>query len=104
MRYAGKIVLLVIFLTPFLASGYSQMNQEKSVQAFVQSFLARLGDHKFETLDADFAPKARVVVTRQRENQWVNTYQTAEEWLAGLKRNPRFGQFGLWFGRPGPAG
>jgi hypothetical protein len=60
---------------------------EKTVQAFVEDFLLRLGDHKFETIDADLAPKAIVVITRQRDNQWTNTYQTAEEWLAGLKRN-----------------
>jgi hypothetical protein len=32
-----------------------------------------------------FAPKATMVVVRQRDGQWTTTHQTAEEWLAGLK-------------------
>jgi len=62
--------------------------EEKAVQAAVESFLTRLGDHQYDTLDADFTPKAIIVVSRQRDGQWTNSYQTAEEWLAGLKKNP----------------
>jgi hypothetical protein len=61
---------------------------DKAIQGFVEDFLLRLGDRKLETIEADLAPKAIVVITRQRDGQWTNTYQTAEEWLAGLKRNP----------------
>jgi hypothetical protein len=29
-----------------------------------------------------------IVVARQRDGQWSNTFQTGEEWLAALRRNP----------------
>ena len=54
----------------------------------VESFLLHLGDHEYDAVEKDFAPKGLVVVTRQRDGQWVNSYQTAEEWLTGLRRNP----------------
>jgi len=66
----------------------AQGTDEKAIQTFVESFLTRLGNHELATLDADFTPRALIVVTRQRDGQWVNSYQTAEEWLAALKRNP----------------
>jgi hypothetical protein len=28
------------------------------------------------------------VVTRDRNGEWTNSYQTGDEWLAGLRRNP----------------
>ena len=68
--------------------GYGQSSEEQSIQKFVEDFLLRLGDHHYDTLAADFAPNALIVVTRQRDNQWVNSYQPATEWLAGLKKNP----------------
>jgi imidazolonepropionase-like amidohydrolase len=61
---------------------------EQAIVDVVESFLLHLGDHQYEAVEKDFAPKGLVVVTRQRDGQWVNSYQTAEEWLAGLRRNP----------------
>ena len=84
MRNIMTLLLLATFVPPL----FGQTSDEKAVQALIESFLLRLGDHRFETLGTDFAPKAIIVVTRQRDGQWVNTYQTAEEWLAGLKQNP----------------
>ena len=81
-------ILIVLILAGFAAPGFGQAREEKTVQSLIEGFLLRLGDHKFETLAADFTPKAIIVVTRQRDGQWVNTYQTAEEWLEGLKKNP----------------
>jgi hypothetical protein len=37
---------------------------------------------------ADLAPKAIVIVTRDRNGEWINSYQTGEEWLAAARRNP----------------
>ena len=54
----------------------------------VERFLLHLGDYQVDALEKDLAPKGLVVVTRQRDGQWVNSYQTAEEWLAALRRNP----------------
>src|SRR2546427_2280467 len=68
---------------------FAQSGEEKAVQTFVEDFLARLGDHKFDTLDADFTPKALIVVARQQPaGGWTNSYLTGEEWLAALKKNP----------------
>jgi hypothetical protein len=68
--------------------GLAQTADEKAVQSYVEDVLLRLGDHKLETLDADFTPKALVVVARERDGKWTNNYQTAEEWLAGIRKNP----------------
>jgi hypothetical protein len=81
----GVAVLLVLLLMP--ASARAQSSDEKAIRSVVESFLTRLGDHKFETLDADFTPAAIIVVSRQRDGQWTNSYQTAEEWLAGRKKD-----------------
>ena len=58
------------------------------IQRVVEAFLLHLGDHEWDNVAADLAPKAIVVVTRQRDGQWGNTYQTGDEWLAALRRNP----------------
>lgn len=77
------IVALIATCPPLFAQ-----NEEKSVQEFVEAFLLHLGDHDWDKVAADLAPKAIVIVTRERDSQWSNSYQTGEEWLAALKRNP----------------
>ena len=92
MKHPARLLLFVLAASPAVA----QSADDKAVQSAVESFLTRLGDHQFDTLDADFAPKAIIIVTRQRpstgsgqgQGEWTNSYQTAEEWLAGLKKNP----------------
>jgi len=66
----------------------AQSSEEAAVRDVVETFLLHLGDHQFDAVANDFAPKGFIVVTRQREGQWVSSYQTAEEWVAALKRNP----------------
>jgi imidazolonepropionase-like amidohydrolase len=61
---------------------------EKAIRETVERFLIHLGDHQFDAVASDLAPKAVVVVTRQRDGAWTNSYQTGEEWVAALKRNP----------------
>ena len=61
---------------------------ERAVVDAVEAFLLHLGDHQVDAVEKDFAAKGLIVVTRQRDGQWTNTYQTAEEWLAGLRRHP----------------
>ena len=61
---------------------------EKAVQEVVEAFLLHLGDHQWDAVAADLAPKALIVMTRQRDGQWSNTFQTGDEWLAALRRNP----------------
>jgi imidazolonepropionase-like amidohydrolase len=65
-----------------------------AVQEAVEAFLLHLGDHEFDKVAADLAPKSIVIVARSRpasgsaQSEWVTSYQTGEEWLAALKRNP----------------
>jgi len=62
--------------------------EEQAVQHLVEQFLLHLGDHQFDALANDLAPKGLVIVTRQRDGVWSNSYQTADEWLAAQKKNP----------------
>ena len=88
-----RLFTFLLILCSLTVPALGQAAEEKSVQSFVEDFLLRLGDRKLETIEANLAPKAIVVITRQRDNQWTNTYQTAEEWLAGLKRNANASPF-----------
>jgi ketosteroid isomerase-like protein len=70
------------------APARAQDADQASARQFVEDFLLRLGDHRYDTLDADFSPGALVVVSRQHGGSWTNGVEKAEEWLAGLKQNP----------------
>jgi imidazolonepropionase-like amidohydrolase len=61
---------------------------EKDVVDTVERFLLHLGDHQFDAVANDLTPKGFIAITRQRDGQWTNSYQTTEDWLAALKRNP----------------
>ncbi len=71
-----------------MKGGAVVVDDASSVQRAVETFLLHLGDHQWDKVAEDLAPKALVVVTRQRDGQWSNTYQTGDEWLAALRRNP----------------
>ena len=53
------------------------------MQAAVEHFLDVLGSRRLDELPALLAPKATMAVIRQRDGQWTNSLQTADEWLAG---------------------
>jgi imidazolonepropionase-like amidohydrolase len=69
-------------------------SDEAAITSAVESFLLHLGDHQWDAVAADLAPKAIVLVTRQRPLTasapagWANSYQTGDEWLAALRSNP----------------
>jgi hypothetical protein len=87
-------VAACLFVTALLAqSANAQPSGEKAVQDAAEAFLQHLGDGDFEKVAADLAPKAIVIVVRQRDGQWSNSYQTGEEWLASLRRNTNFSKF-----------
>ena len=65
--------------------GGGQVGRSKSS---VEAFLLHLGDHEVDKVAADLAPKAIVIVARQRDGQWTNSFQTGDEWIAAMKRNP----------------
>jgi imidazolonepropionase-like amidohydrolase len=73
-----------------IAGSGAGQGAEQSVQAAVEAFLLHLGDGDFDKVAADLAPKAIVVITRIGG---ANSYQTGEEWLAGLRRNTNFVKF-----------
>ena len=62
--------------------------ENQAVKELVEAFLLHLGDHAVDKVAADLAPKAIVVVARQRDGQWTNSFQTGDEWIAAMKRNP----------------
>jgi imidazolonepropionase-like amidohydrolase len=62
--------------------------EDSDVRETVAQFLLHLGDHDFDKVAADLAPKAIVLITRDRNGEWANSYQTGEDWLATLRRNP----------------
>ena len=61
--------------------------EEQAVQHVVEQFLLHLGGHQFDAVANELAPKGIVIVTRQRDGVWSNSYQTADEWLAAQKKN-----------------
>jgi len=67
-----------------MKAGAVVVDQQSDVQAAVEGFLTHLGDGDFDKVAADLAPKSIVVIARAG----TNSYQTGEEWLAGLRRNP----------------
>jgi len=81
--------LFVCSLVAILAArAGAQPADKKAVHEAVERFLLRLGDHEFDKVAADLAPKALVIITRERDGQWANTFQTGDEWIAALKKNP----------------
>lgn len=82
--------LLVAVLS---AAVSAQSADEKAIQDAVEAFLLHLGDGDFDKVAADMAPKAIVVVTRERDGAWSNSCQSGEEWLAGLRRSTNFSKF-----------
>ena len=85
MKNVLAVCLLVLTLgVPALA----QSSDRKAVQEVVERFLLHLGDHEFDKVAADLAPKALVLVARQRDAEWSNSFQTGDEWVAALKKNP----------------
>ena len=83
-----KLIAGVLIACALSASVGAQNGDEKAVQTAVEDFLTRLGDGQYDTLDGDFTAKALVVVTRQRDGAWTNTYEVASAWIASLKKNP----------------
>jgi hypothetical protein len=71
----------------------AQPADAKPVQEAVEAFLLHLGEGEFDKVAADLSAKALIVVVRQQNNDWNNTYQTGEAWVASLKGNANFAKF-----------
>ncbi|MBI3400772.1 MAG: DUF4440 domain-containing protein [Acidobacteria bacterium] len=83
-----RMTLALIMVVGVALPAAAQSADQKAVRQAVESFLLHLGDHEFNGVAADLAPKALVVVTRERDGQWSNSFQTGDEWIAALKKNP----------------
>ena len=68
--------------------GTTDKSGERAIQDVVERFLLHLGDHQFDAVATLLAPRALVAVTRLREGQWTNSFQTGDEWLTAMKKNP----------------
>ena len=82
------IVAALVALCPSPGELRAQSSADESAREAVAAFLLHLGDHEFDRVAGDLAPKSLVIVTRERDRQWSSSYQTGEEWLAALRRNP----------------
>jgi imidazolonepropionase-like amidohydrolase len=73
--------------------GQGSQASAEAVKAIVERFLLNLGNHEVDKVAADLAPKAIVVISRERpatgggESEWTNSEQTGDEWIAAMKRN-----------------
>lgn len=63
----------------------AQGADQQAVRAAVERFLDVLGNRRLDELPALFAPKATMVVVRQRDGQWSHTTSTVDEFLATLR-------------------
>jgi SnoaL-like protein len=72
---------------------FAQPAEQKAVQDAVEAFLLHLGDGEFDKVAADMAAKAIIVIVRQRDGKFANTYETGDAWVASLKRNTNFSKF-----------
>jgi imidazolonepropionase-like amidohydrolase len=71
-----------------MKGGAVVVDKTADIQKTVEAFLLHLGDHEWDKVAADLAANAMIVVTRVRDGQWSNSFQTRDEWLAALRRNP----------------
>jgi hypothetical protein len=84
-----KTLLIAGALVAALASPASaQTADKKAVQDTVERFLLQLGDKEYDKVAAALTPKALVVIARERDGQWANSFQTGDEWVAAMKKNP----------------
>jgi len=83
MRALVAAIALVTLSVPAAAQPVDA--DAAAVRRAVEQFLDDLGNRRLDKLPEQFAPKATMVVVRQRDGQWSTSHQLFEEWLAGLK-------------------
>jgi hypothetical protein len=83
-----RVLFACALVATLAARSDAQPADTKAVQQVVERFLLHLGDREFDKVAADLAPKALVIIARTRDGQWSNSFQTGDEWVAALKKNP----------------
>jgi ketosteroid isomerase-like protein len=87
MRTLLAIVALITTTLP--VSAQPADSDAAAVRRAVEQFLDDLGNRRLDKLPAQFAPKATMVVVRQRDGQWTSSHPHFAEWLAGLQAQPQ---------------
>lgn len=80
---ATAALMVAVSLVP--AAVDAQPPDGQAARAAVEHFLDVLGKRQVDALPALFAPKATMVVVRQRDDGWSHTVSTADEFLATLR-------------------
>src|SRR5690349_12938097 len=88
MKILGSIIVMAV-----VAAAVPQAADQAGVQQAVEQFLQHLGEGDWDKLADDLAPKAIIVVTRERDGKWTNSFQTGDEWMAALRKNANFTKF-----------
>jgi hypothetical protein len=83
-----KILAASSLIVALVSPAVAQPSDKQAVQDTVERFLLQLGGKEYDKVAAALAPKALVIIARQRDGQWANSFQTGEEWLAALQKNP----------------
>jgi len=92
VRWVMKGGAVVVDRTSSAVTGQGSSPAE-AIKALVERFLLDLGNHEFDKVAVTLAPKAIVVIARQRpatgsaSAEWTNSEQTGDEWIAALKGN-----------------
>jgi len=88
MKIIGSIIVIAV-----VAAAAPRAADQPGVQQAVEQFLQHLGEGEFDKVAEDLATKAIVVVARERDGKWTNTFQTGDEWVAALRKNTNFMKF-----------
>jgi len=88
-----RVVLAAVATLVLVAAGRTAPAQPVNPDALavrraVEQFLDDLGHRRLDRLPAQLAPKATMVVVRQRDGRWTTSHQTFDEWLAGQNPQP----------------
>lgn len=77
-----------VLVVPSATSAQSVASRdEREVRQAVERFLTHLGNHELDEVAEALAPKALVLVCRERDGVFANTSQTGAEWLTALRSN-----------------
>jgi hypothetical protein len=88
-----RLVLCILLGVGVISPRSARAGGQKDVQDVVEAFLVHLGDGDWDKVAAQLAPKALIIVARERDGQWATTYQTGDEWLGALKKTTGFTTF-----------
>jgi len=93
IRRSLGIASFAVALSLTLVSPLRAQSADAGVRAAVDAFLQHLGDGEFDKVAADLTAHSMLIVVRQQNGRWTNTYETGEAWVAGLKKNANFTKF-----------